>query len=368
MPVESLSTSVRSRQRGFSDTDFGGRDSATGVTERPQDTATRASLIAAAPDRNLSRCAPKAGAGDSGGGCERWREEMAAKFVPVDIVATAHDYNLTGELTTATVGSISVGELSSSAVDFRRTAANIRRGDMGGVKVSVQLRGRGLIVQNGREAVLNPGDFAVYDTSTPYAMHYASTFDTLVLMFPRTSLKITSDELRKASAQRIPGDHGVGALVSQFLIALRPRLRAGTLSTTPMMEDAILDLISAVAIDNTQFGRIPARASLLVGARTFIGAHLAEPDLDTSKVAAALHISPRYLQKLFAAEGLTVAGSIRSRRLERCRRDFQDARLLGEGVSAIAARHGLYNSAHFSRIFKATYGISPTAYREAFRP
>ena len=225
---------------------------------------------------------------------------MAAKFVPVDIVVMAHDYNLTGELTTATVGSISVGELSSSAVDFRRTAANIRRGDMGGVKVSVQLRGRGLIVQNGREAVLNPGDFAVYDTSTPYAMHYASRFDTLVLMFPRASLKITSDELRRASAQRIPGDHGIGALVSQFLISLRPRLRAGTLSTTPMMEDAILDLISAVAIDNTQFGRIPARASLLVGARTFIGAHLAEPDLDTSKVAAALHISPRYLQKLFA--------------------------------------------------------------------
>ena len=100
-----------------------------------------------------------------------------------------------------------------------------------------------------------------------------------------------------------------GALVSQFLISLRPRLRAGTLSTTPMMEDAILDLISAVAIDNTQFGRIPARASLLVGARTFIGAHLAEPDFfDTSKVAAALHISPRCRQKLFAADGLTVAG------------------------------------------------------------
>jgi AraC-like DNA-binding protein len=338
------------------------------VTERPQDTATGASLNAAAPDRNLSPCAPQAGTADSDGGRERWREDVATKFVPVDIVATAHDYNATGELTTATVGSISVGEMSSSALDFHRTPANIRRGDMGGVKVSVQLRGKGLIVQNDREATLNPGDFALYDTSTPYAMHYASTFDTLVLMFPRTSLKITSDELAKASAHRIPGDQGMGALVSQFLIALRPRLRAGTLSTTPMMEDAILDLISAVAIDNTQFGRIPARASLLIGARTFIGAHLAEPDLDTAKVAAALHISPRYLQKLFETEGLTVAGWIRSRRLERCRRDFQDARLLGEGVSAIAARHGLHNSAHFSRIFKATYGTSPTSYRKASRP
>ncbi|WAC90412.1 helix-turn-helix domain-containing protein [Mycobacterium sp. Aquia_213] len=293
---------------------------------------------------------------------------MAATFVPVDIVSTANDYNVTGELAIATVGAINIGALSSSALDFRRTPANIRRGDMGGVKVSVQLRGRGLIVQNGREAVLNPGDFAVYDTSAPYAMHYASAFDTLVLMFPRTSLKISSNELTKASAQRIPGDRGVGALVSQFLIALQPRLLTGALSMTPMMEDAILDLISAVAIDSTQFGRIPARAGLLAGARTFIATHLAEPDLDTSQVAAALHISPRYLQKLFEAEGLTVAGWIRSRRLERCRRDFEDARLLGESVSAIAARHGLHNSAHFSRIFKAAYGMSPTEYREGFRP
>lgn len=319
------------------------------MTERPKDTATYASPT------------------DSRGGCERWREDLAAKFVPVDIVATARDYNVAGKLTTATVGSISVGELSSSALDFRRTAATIRRGDMGGVKVSVQLRGRGLIVQNDREAVLNPGDFAVYDTSAPYAMHYATAFDTLVLMFPRASLKITSDELTRASAQRIPGDQGIGALVSQFLIALRPRLRAGTLSTTPMMEDAILDLISAVAIDNTQFIRVPARASLLAGAKTFIAVHLAEPDLDTAKVATALHISPRYLQKLFEAEGLTVAGWIRSRRLERCRRDMQDARLLGESVNVIAARHGLHNAAHFSRMFRAAYGTSPTAYREASR-
>jgi AraC-like DNA-binding protein len=307
------------------------------------------------------------GSADSGEGCERWREDVAATFIPVDIVPTAHDFNVTGELTIAAIGSVSIGELSSSALDFRRTPANIRRGDMGGVKVSVQLRGEGLIVQNGREAVLSPGDFAMYDTSAPYAMHYANTFNTLVLMFPRTALKITSDQLTKASAQRIRGDQGIGALVSQFLIALRPRLLAGALSTTPMMEDAILDLISAVAIDNTQFGRLPASAGLLASAKSFIGSHISEPGLDTAQIAATLHISPRYLQSIFAAEGLTVAGWIRSQRLERCRRDLLDARLFGEGVSAIAARHGLHNSAHFSRMFKTTYGMSPTTYREEFR-
>lgn len=55
-----------------------------------------------------------------------------------------------------------------------------------------------------------------------------------------------------------------------------------------------------------------------------------------------------YLQKLFAAEGLAVAGWVRSRRLDRSRRDFENARLRGGCVSA-------------------AYGVSPTEYREGFR-
>jgi AraC-like DNA-binding protein len=289
-------------------------------------------------------------------------------FAPVDIVSASYDNRFAGELKTATVGSVSVGQLWGSHLDFCRTPANIRRKDEGGVKVSIQLRGGGVVVQHGREAVLGPGDFAVYDTSAPYAMHYANAFSVLVLMFPRASLKISSDELTKVSAHRIPGDHGIAELVSRFLIALQPRLLGGSLSTTPIFEDAILDLISAVAIDNTQLGQIPMRATLLATAKSFIDAHLCEPDLDTYKIAANVHISPRYLQKLFAAEGLTVAGWIRSRRLERCRRDFQDTRMQEESVSAIAARHGLLNAGHFSRMFKAAYGSCPTEYRRESHP
>jgi AraC-like DNA-binding protein len=295
---------------------------------------------------------------------EQWHEDIATKFAPVDIASPAQGNHLAGEFKVTTVGSLSVAKMSSFNLDFHRTPANIRRKDDGGVKVSVQLRGGGVVVQRGREAVLNPGDFVVYDVSSPYAMHYAKAFSVLVLKFPRTSLKITSDQLAKVSARRIPGNDGIASLVSQFLVALQPKLLSGTLSTTPMLEDAILDLISAAAIDNTQFVRIPTGATLVASAKSFIEGRLGDPGLDTCAVAAQLHISPRYLQKLFETEGLTVAGWIRSRRLERCRRDLQDTRLLRDSVSAIAAHHGLVNAAHFSRIFKAAYGSSPSDYRK----
>lgn len=79
--------------------------------------------------------------------------------------------------------------------------------------------------------------------------------------------------------------------------------------------------------------------------------------------AAVQHVSLRYLQKLFEEEQATVAGWIRQRRLERCRRDLLDPALGERPVSAIANRRGLPSPAHFSRAFRAAYGATPVEYR-----
>jgi AraC-like DNA-binding protein len=83
----------------------------------------------------------------------------------------------------------------------------------------------------------------------------------------------------------------------------------------------------------------------------------------TATIAAAHYISPRYLQKLFEAEGSTVTDWIRRRRLDHCKRELLDPRNAGEPISRIAARWGLADSSHFSRLFRATYGMSPREFR-----
>jgi hypothetical protein len=61
----------------------------------------------------------------------------------------------------------------------------------------------------------------------------------------------------------------------------------------------------------------------------------------------------------------TASGWIRQRRLERCRRDLLDPALGDRSVGAIAARWGLIDAAHFSRLFRAAYGLPPGEYRLA---
>ncbi|WP_329066767.1 helix-turn-helix domain-containing protein [Streptomyces sp. NBC_01429] len=90
----------------------------------------------------------------------------------------------------------------------------------------------------------------------------------------------------------------------------------------------------------------------------YIEARLSDRDLVPAGIAAAHHISVRRLHKLFEDQPLTVAALIRRRRLERCRADLTHS---DRTVAAVAARWGFGDPAHFSRLFKATYGYGAAA-------
>jgi AraC-like DNA-binding protein len=81
-------------------------------------------------------------------------------------------------------------------------------------------------------------------------------------------------------------------------------------------------------------------------------------------VARRHFISRSYLDKLFETEAEGVARYIRERRLERCREELADPRMTEQSILDIATRWGFVSAAHFSRVFRAAYGMTP---REARR-
>ncbi|MGH3375192.1 MAG: helix-turn-helix domain-containing protein [Actinoallomurus sp.] len=129
----------------------------------------------------------------------------------------------------------------------------------------------------------------------------------------------------------------------------------------------LLDLVAAVlAHEREVTGALPAeshRRTLFRQIQTFIEQRLGDPTLAPVMIAAAHHISPRTLHRLFEPHGSTAAEWIRVQRLDRCRRDLADPSLHGTPVHAIAARWGLSSAAHFSRVFRTAYGLSPQDYR-----
>jgi AraC-like DNA-binding protein len=109
------------------------------------------------------------------------------------------------------------------------------------------------------------------------------------------------------------------------------------------------------------------RHAMLTTVQAFIQRRLGDPELTPAAIAAAHHLSLRSLHQLFHDEGLTVAGWIRQRRLDRCRRDLTDPALAARPVAAIAARWGFGSASDFSRAFRAAHGMRPSEYRESAR-
>ena len=167
---------------------------------------------------------------------------------------------------------------------------------------------------------------------------------------------------------RIPGGEGLPRAAVAFLRGLAGGLEDGTITSddAPSAVDCVLDLVRglyAAPVQAHEPTRLRSRAEILLNIQSFIEANLGDPDLDPEEIARASFISRRYLHKLFEAEGTSVCQWIRTSRLERCRRDLLDPALGHRTILEIASRWGLPGPQHFSRLFRATYGCSPSELR-----
>jgi AraC-like DNA-binding protein len=297
-----------------------------------------------------------------------WRHVVDETLGPLDLQLSSGP-DLRDELLIGDAGAVRVARLSTpTAGGANRRSKHIRRSDPELCTIDVLARGRVVVAQDGRQALLGLGDFAVVDLSRP-VQWTTPGMQTVAVVFPRALLPLRPDQLAGLTAVRFPGDQGTGALASSLARQLVGRLDDWGATDGARLGGAVLDLFAvALAARLDREEQVPAgthQRVLLLRVQAFIEARLGDPWLSPEAIAAAHYISPRSLYKLFEAEGpgWGVAGWIRQRRLERCRRDLLDPTLAGRPVSTIAARWGLTNAAHFSRAFRAAYGVAPVEYR-----
>ncbi|MCX4471474.1 helix-turn-helix domain-containing protein [Micromonospora sp. NBC_01655] len=301
-----------------------------------------------------------------------WREVSAKLWVPYDLARERQaETGFEARVGISEFGPVQATLMTTMAHSVRRTPRLIRQADPEVFKVSCTVSGSGTLTQDGRRAEFGTGDLVLYDTSRPYVAELRpddSTSRMLLLRFPRALLPFPPQELRELSAVRIPGARGVGALSSRFLLQLADQMDELTPAETARLATLTLDVLITALADALDIQKVvPAdtrQRALTARIHAFIRDHLGNPDLTPNVIAAAHHISVRYLHKLFQQEEHTVAGWIRVQRLDRCRRDLAEPRLAGRTINAIAARWGFTSAAHFSQAFRARYGQSPTEFRQ----
>jgi AraC-like DNA-binding protein len=306
---------------------------------------------------------------------EEFHQLVGDTFVPVVLSMDDAD-TFRAKLHTSHLGTMQMNRLQfNGRVMMRRTSRQLARGtpqliehhSAEYLKVGVHVGGRCVVRQDGREAHLSPGDYVVYDTTRPFEFAVDGKFQMFSALLPRELLRIPAAQLSLLTARSFNGRQGMGALLTPFLVELARQTTKEVQSTNIRLADAMFDMLEAafseqLACDRPE-GRSPVQSDLLLRIFGFIERNLGDPDLDSAKIAAAHHISVRQLQRLLECDGHSVAGWIRTRRIEHCRKDLANAELVAVSVGVIGARWGLVNAAHFSRLFKAAHGLSPRQYR-----
>jgi AraC-like DNA-binding protein len=296
-----------------------------------------------------------------------WQHVLAETFGRID-VRMAGGLDSADRLRVGDVGAVSVTDLSISKASIaERAARHIRSSDPEVYKIDLQARGRGVVEQGGRQARQAPGDFTFVDLSRPCRWISPSS-RLLAVVFPRSLVPLRAEELARLSGVRVPGDRGIGALVSALARQLPKRIDDCSAADQARLGTAVLDLVTAaLAAQLDRAGDVPPESrqrALVLRIHAFIEERLGDPHLSPTTIAAAHYISVRYLHKLFETEQTSVADWIRRRRLERSRRDLLDPALRHEPVSTIGARWGFTSPSHFSRTFRAAHGLPPVEYRE----
>jgi AraC-like DNA-binding protein len=275
---------------------------------------------------------------------------------------------LVGSFQRRELDGLRIAHFRGSPLTGVRTAADIRHAPRDDFLVTVPVTSTVRISQDGRRAVLEPGDLAVLDSSRPYVMEMGGQdrFDHVLIRVPRLRFRL-DDHAAAVTAVRVPADGGAGRVLAPFFSTIvSPGWTADTL--TSRFVNSGLDLLAA-ALQERAGSTVPTSplAEVLAACQREARQHLTDPDLSPTQVAAACAISVRQLHRAFSTHGRAFGSWVRDERLAASYRDLLDAQLRHLRISDIAVRWGYRSAAHFSRDFRNRYGLCPSDVRHGVR-
>lgn len=226
-------------------------------------------------------------------------------------------------------------------------------------------RGRVAVQQDGREALLDDGDFVIVDTSRPFQI------DTKSMQV--RSVDLSSHRLRDLlpqidglTARTLKADGAATAMLHGMIDNLFDY--AGSLpdgGADYVAEAVHYATAGALAGLAAAQGIVPKKRDSWNRhrIRLFVRANLRDRTLNPESIARLHDLSLRGLHKLFEDEDTTLMKWIWSERILCCHEDLIKPQLRNRSISEIAYSWGFSDAAHFSRLYRAQIGESPREIR-----
>lgn len=296
-----------------------------------------------------------------------WHDAVSRTFVPLEV--TLHEEApSTATISSSRLGFLQISTVSAGPQTVTRKPRMIARDGKEHLTLTLLHRGVAERSQDGRDTVVRPGQFSLSDSRRPFSKTLRQAFSFTSFHFPRSVLGVTDVDLCAVTATAFGQDGASSALLAGHLKRLTRSAESLTPAQGRRLAMITCDLLACVIQEREHRPQAPAAGhALLTRVKEHVLRHLDDPDLDPTGIAAAHHVSVRYLHKLFEPEGITVSRWIQQQRLERCHRELARATTYAPSVAAVAHRWGFTSPSHFSRVFRLAYGTTPREWQATAR-
>jgi AraC-like DNA-binding protein len=267
--------------------------------------------------------------------------------------------------TTSALGAVEISRIQWNVENLQRASAPMKDDIEPHIFIALQDSGVSRFTQGGRTTEIGPGDVVVLENDKPYTVSFLGDVRTASVRVPTRLLGLPSSLLGQVTAVRLGQEPLIDAAAAFFTRLVRNQTDFDTadLFAQPCIE--MIRAILATGLGRKEIAKDSLHHTLLDRVLTYVRLHLAERDLRAPRIAAEHHVSVRQLYLTLSQAGISLGDWVRSERLKECKRDLASPAHRFMTIEAIASRWGFTSAPHFSRAFKAAYGMNPREWRQA---
>src|SRR5581483_11116434 len=293
-----------------------------------------------------------------------WREHYGNVMLRVDL-EPAPDRIFESRNRCLALPGLQLMEGASSPAKISRHGRYLADGNDDAV-LAINRRGSVLISSNGREQSLRDGEAIILSGSEASTFHRTSYGESFTVRVPRAIFESTAVSIDDTLMRTISPEQGALKLMENYATWL-----FGAGPVDPQLVNLsvrhIHDLLALTIGPTSDFADTARtrglRAARLKLAKSYIVSHSHRRDLSVGSVAASLNVTPRYVQRLFEADGTTFSEFLTTQRLARAHRLLCEPSSTPAAISTIAYDVGFGDLSYFNRRFRRQYGLTPREVR-----
>jgi AraC-like DNA-binding protein len=298
---------------------------------------------------------------------QAWRDAICEIYLQVDCAAEP-DGDYEGFSQEAKFGAVTLTDTLISPQVVQRQGQHIAHFDKDCYYVGIEHFGRVDIRQAAGSVILRPGIGGIYYANEPYALSCDVKSRQFWIELPREAFDRRFDSIGPPRLTHFSLNRGLGRIAAEFCAVLAAESASLDDQSRAKLGEQFMDILAlavSVAPDQEPADDRSVQWARLRSVKAYIDAHLSDPNLSLTAIAKKNGISLRYLHQLFRLTDMSASEWLRLRRLQQCHDLLTSSLHAARSITEIAYSMGFSSSSHFSNLFRAQFGVRPSAVRSS---